>query len=72
MKFRHLEEKHQNRQKFKRKRNKNRKIASNEFLVITLDNNIINSFSSKVEAKSFSRSLEDTKIIRRNSFFKSL
>jgi hypothetical protein len=72
MKFRHLEEKHQNRQKFKRKRNKNRKIASNEFLVITLDNNIINSFSSKVEAKSFSRSLEDAKIIRRNSFFKSL
>ena len=38
MKFRHLEEKHQNRQKFKRKRNKNRKIAKNDFLVIDLKN----------------------------------
>ena len=72
MKFRHLEEKHLNRQKFKRKRNKNRKIASNEFLVITLDNNIVNSFSSKVDAKQMSRSIDNAKVIRRNSFFKSL
>ena len=72
MKFRHLEEKHQNRQKFKRKRNKNRKIAKNDFLVIDLKNNIVSSFSNKVEANQASRELEGLKVVKRNSFFKSL
>ena len=72
MKFRHLEEKHQNRQKFKRKRNKNRKIAKNDFLVIDLKNNIVSSFSNKVEANHASRELEGLKVVKRNSFFKSL
>tara|TARA_A100001011_G_scaffold358752_1_gene404728 strand:+ start:149 stop:367 length:219 start_codon:yes stop_codon:yes gene_type:complete len=72
MKFRHLEEKHQNRQKFKRKRNKNRKIAKNDFLVIDLKNNIVSSFSNKVEANQASRDLDGLKVVKRNSFFKSL
>ena len=72
MKFRHLEEKHQNRQKFKRKRNKNRKIAKNDFLVIDLKNNIVSSFSTKVEANQASRQLDGLKVVKRNSFFKSL
>tara|TARA_B100000287_G_C20328895_1_gene660877 strand:- start:226 stop:444 length:219 start_codon:yes stop_codon:yes gene_type:complete len=72
MKFRHLEEKHQNRQKFKRKRNKNRKIAKNDFLVIDLKNNIVSSFSNKVEANQASRELDGLKVVKRNSFFKSL
>ena len=72
MKFRHLEEKHQNRQKFKRKRNKNRKIAKNNFLVIDLKNNIVSSFSNKVEANQASRQLDGLKVVKRNSFFKSL
>lgn len=72
MKFRHLEEKHQNRQKFKRKRNKNRKIAKNDFLVIDLKNNIVSSFSNKVEANQASRQLDGLKVVKRNSFFKSL
>ena len=72
MKFRHLEEKHQYRQKFKRKRNKNRKIAKNDFLVIDLKNNIVSSFSNKVEANQASRELDGLKVVKRNSFFKSL
>ena len=72
MKFRHLEEKHQNRQKFKRKRNKNRKIAKNDFLVIDLKNNIVSSFSNNVEANQASRELDGLKVVKRNSFFKSL
>ena len=72
MKFRHLEEKHQNRQKFKRKRNKNRKIAKNDFLVIDLKNNIVSSFSNKAEANQASRDLDGLKVVKRNSFFKSL
>tara|TARA_Y100000004_G_scaffold124414_1_gene139886 strand:- start:365 stop:583 length:219 start_codon:yes stop_codon:yes gene_type:complete len=72
MKFRHLEEKHQNRQKFKRKRNKNRKIAKNNFLVIDLKNNIVSSFSNKLEANQASRELDGLKVVKRNSFFKSL
>ena len=72
MKFRHLEEKHQNRQKFKRKRNKNRKIAKNDFLVIDLKNNIVSSFSNKVEANQASREFDGLKVVKRNSFFKSL